>query len=70
MNSENNIIKMNPNELRESLTKVLSKSMGEIVYISKHNKLVGEIRVYSEIQKKVEELNIARSMLLNNNISF
>ncbi len=48
-------IKIDTNELRVNLTKYLTKNVGDTIYITRYNKLVAELRVYTdEIKAKTE----------------
>ena len=57
------VIKINTIGIRTDLTKHLKDYKGEVIYITKHNKLVAELRVYTEKIKAQAELEIARKML-------
>jgi len=57
------IVKIDTNDLRINLTKYLTKNLGETIYITRYNRLVAEIRVYTEEIRKKTELRIARKML-------
>ena len=57
------IIKVDTNDLRVNLTKYLTKNLGDTIYITRYNKLVAEIRVYTEDIRKKTELRLARKML-------
>ena len=51
------------NDLRVNLTKYLTKNLGDTIYITRYNKLVGEVRIYTEEITRKTELRIARKML-------
>jgi len=55
--------KIDTNELRVNLTKYLTENLGDTIYITRYNRLVAEIRVYTEDTRKKTELRIARKML-------
>jgi len=57
------IVKIDTNDLRINLTRYLTKNLGETIYITRYNRLVAEIRVYTEEIRKKTELRIARKML-------
>lgn len=51
------------NDLRVNLTKYLTKNLGDTIYLTRYNKLVGEIRVYTEEIIRKTELRIAKKMV-------
>jgi 4-hydroxy-3-methylbut-2-en-1-yl diphosphate synthase IspG/GcpE len=51
------------NDLRVNLTKYLTENIGDTIYITRYNKLVGEIRVYTKEIMRKTELRIARKMV-------
>ena len=51
------------NDLRLNLTKYLTKNLGDTIYLTRYNKLVGEIRVYTEEIIRKTELRIAKKMV-------
>jgi len=57
------IMKVDTNDLRINLTKYLTKNLGETIYITRYNRLVAEIRVYTDEIRKKTELRLARKML-------
>ncbi len=57
------IIRVDTNDLRVNLTRYLTKNLGDTIYITRYNKLVAEIRVYTEDIRKKTELRIARRMV-------
>jgi len=57
------IVKIDTNYLRINLTRYITKNLGETIYITRYNRLVAEIRVYTEEIRKKTELRIARKML-------
>ena len=61
MNDE--IMKVDTNDLRINLTKYLTKNLGETIYITRYNRLVAEVRVYTDEIRKKTELRLARKML-------
>jgi hypothetical protein len=66
---EHNTVKVNPGALRGNLTKIIKDFKGEKLYITKHNKLVAEILVYSEVQKKEAELILAKIMIFGSDFA-
>lgn len=57
------IMKIDTNELRVHLTKYLTKNLGDTIFITRYNKLVAELRVYTEETRRKTELRIAKKML-------
>ena len=65
-NSERNsddVLRIDTNDLRINLTKYLTENLGDTIYITRYNKLVGELRVYNDEIKRKTELRLARKML-------
>jgi len=60
---ENDIKRIDTNDLRVNLTKYLTKNLGDTIYITRYNRLVGEIRVYTEEIRRKTELRIAKKMI-------
>ncbi|MFO7928521.1 MAG: hypothetical protein R6U35_02530 [Candidatus Humimicrobiaceae bacterium] len=57
------IKRIDTNELRVNLTKYLTENLGDTIYITRYNKLVAELRVYTEDIRRKTELRIAKKML-------
>ncbi len=57
------IKKIDTNELRVNLTKYLTENLGDTIYITRYNRLVAELRVYTEDIRRKTELRIAKKML-------
>ena len=55
--------KIDTNELRVNLTKYLIKNVGDTVYITKYNRLVAEIRVYTDEIRAKTELRLAQKLV-------
>ena len=55
--------KIDTNELRVNLTKYLTENLGDTIYITRYNRLVAEIRVYTDDTRRKTELRIARKMI-------
>lgn len=51
------------NEFRLRLTNYLTKNIGETIYITKYNILVGELKAYTTDMRKDAELEIARKLV-------
>ena len=68
MDFEDFVSKMNTNELRLNLAKYLNNNNGETLYITRHNKLIGEFKVFSEEEKSKTELNIAKMIVAKHNL--
>jgi hypothetical protein len=60
---DDEIKRIDTNDLRVNLTQYLTKNLGDTIYITRYNKLVGEIRVYTEEIRRKTELRIARKMI-------
>ena len=60
---DDTIKRTDTNDLRVNLTKYLTENIGDTIYITRYNKLVGEIRVYTEEIMRKTELRIARKMV-------
>jgi len=60
---EEEIKKIDTNDLRVNLTEYLTKNLGDTIYITRYNRLVGEIRVYTEEIRRKTELRIAKKMI-------
>jgi len=60
---EEDIKKIDTNDLRVNLTEYLTKNLGDTIYITRYNRLVGEIRVYTEEIRRKTELRIAKKMI-------
>jgi len=60
---EEDIKRIDTNDLRVNLTKYLTKNLGDTIFITRYNRLVGEIRVYTEEIRRKTELRIAKKMI-------
>ncbi len=60
---EDDIKRIDTNDLRVNLTEYLTKNLGDTIYITRYNRLVGEIRVYTEEIRRKTELRIAKKMI-------
>ena len=61
--NEENILRIDTNDLRINLTKYLTENLGDTIYITRYNKLVAELRVYNEEIKRKTELRLAKKMV-------
>lgn len=52
-------------DLRTNLTKYINKYTGEKIYISKYNKIIGELKFYDTEEKKIVKLDIAKEIVQN-----
>lgn len=52
-------------DLRTNLTKYINKYMGKKIYISKYNKIIGELKFYDNEEKKSVKLDIAKEIVQN-----
>jgi len=50
-------------EIRSNLTKYINKYNGKKIYISKYNKVIGELKFYSNKEKETVKLDIAKEIL-------
>ena len=57
------IKKVDTNELRIKLSKFLKENQGDTIYITRYNELVGELRIYTDEIKMKTELRIARKLV-------
>ena len=55
--------KIDTNELRVNLTKYLTKNVGDTIYITRYNRLVAEIRVYTDEIRAKTELRLAQILV-------
>ena len=60
---EDDIKRIDTNDLRVNLTEYLTKNLGDTIYITRYNRLVGEIRFYTEEIRRKTELRIAKKMI-------
>ena len=64
----NNIIKkIDTNKLKVNLTKYLTKDLGDTIYITKYNRLVAELKTYTNKMRMETELKIAKEMVKSAN---
>lgn len=57
------IEKINTNYLRTNLSTYLAKRKGYTIYITRYNKLVAELRIYTNKIREEAELRIAKKMI-------
>ncbi|MBA7571691.1 hypothetical protein ES708_13459 [subsurface metagenome] len=60
---DDDIKKVDTNELRIKLSKFLKENKGDTIFITRYNELVGELRIYTDEIKLKTELRIARKMV-------
>ena len=60
---DDEIKKVDTNELRIKLSKFLKENKGDTIFITRYNELVGELRIYTDEIKMKTELMIARKMV-------
>jgi hypothetical protein len=65
---DDDIRKIDTNELRVNLTKYLTENLGDTIFITRYNRLVAELRVYTEDTRRKTELRIAE--MVKNNLYF
>ena len=56
-------IRVDTNELRVNHTKYLTKNVGDTIYITRYNRLVAEIRVYTDEIRAKTELRLAQKLV-------
>jgi hypothetical protein len=52
-------------EIRTNLTRYINKYNGRKIYISKYNKIIGELKFYSNKEKDKVKLDIAKEIIKN-----
>jgi len=50
-------------DIRTNLTKYISKYNGSKIYISKYNRIIGELKFYSSKEKELVKLDIAKEII-------
>ena len=50
-------------DIRKNLTKYINKYNGSKIYISKYNRIIGELKFYSSKEKELVKLNIAKEII-------
>jgi hypothetical protein len=60
---DDDIKRVDTNELRIKLSKYLKENKGDTIFITRYNELVGELRIYTDEIKMKTELRIARKMV-------
>ena len=50
-------------DIRTNLTKYINKYNGSKIYISKYNRIVGELKFYSGKEKELVKLDIAKEII-------
>lgn len=61
------IIQTDIRDLRINLTRYINKYAGKKIYISKYNRVIGELRFYSDKEKEQAKISIAREIVKNSN---
>ena len=57
---EDEIKRIDTNDLRVNLTEYLTKNLGDTIYITRYNRLVGEIRVYTKRSEEKQSLELPK----------
>ncbi len=52
-------------DVRTNLTRYINKYNGRKIYISKYNKIIGELKFYSNKEKETVKLDIAKEIIKN-----
>ncbi|MBC8388889.1 MAG: hypothetical protein ISS14_02010 [Actinobacteria bacterium] len=55
--------------LRTNLSKYIDKYTGKKIYITKYNKVIGELKFYSAKEKARAKLAIAKELISNSHIN-
>ena len=50
-------------DIRTNLTTYINKYNGKKIYISKYNKIIGELKFYSSKEKEIVKLDIAKEII-------
>lgn len=50
-------------DIRTNLTKYINKYNGRKIYISKYNRIIGELKFYSNKEKELVKLDIAKEII-------
>ena len=50
-------------DIRTNLTKYINKYNGSKIYISKYNRIIGELKFYSSKEKELVKLDIAKEII-------
>jgi hypothetical protein len=50
-------------DIRKNLTKYINKYNGSKIYISKYNRIIGELKFYSSKEKELVKLDIAKEII-------
>ena len=50
-------------DIRTNLTKYINKYNGRKIYISKYNRIIGELKFYSGKEKELVKLDIAKEII-------
>ncbi|MCL5072344.1 MAG: hypothetical protein M1308_15865 [Actinobacteria bacterium] len=52
-------------DIRTNLTRYINKYNGKKIYISKYNKIIGELKFYTNKEKEMVKLDIAKEIIKN-----
>jgi hypothetical protein len=63
MKMDNGIKKIDTHDLRVNLTRYLKRNKGDIIYITRYNELVAEIKVYNDDVKVKTIVDITKKMV-------
>jgi hypothetical protein len=55
-------------DVRTNLTKYINKYNGRKIYISKYNKIIGELKFYSSKEKEQVKLDIAKELVKHSDL--
>jgi hypothetical protein len=57
------MVKKDIRDIRTNLTKYINKYNGRKIYISKYNKIIGELKFYSSKEKEKVRIDIAKEII-------
>ena len=57
------MVKKDIRDIRTNLTKYINKYNGRKIYISKYNKIIGELKFYSSKEKEKVRFDIAKEII-------
>ena len=61
------MVKKDIRDIRTNLTKYINNYNGRKIYISKYNKIIGELKFYSSKEKEKVRIDIAKEIIKSSN---
>ena len=55
-------------DIRTNLSKYINKYNGSKIYISKYNRIIGELKFYSSKEKELVKLDIAKEIIKDSDV--